>query len=301
MVRLLRSWRRREIAGRRPHATLSVVSGRPNLESRASQIRSVGVVTVATNRYLEYWREMALSADQHLFAELDVVMHVFTDRADEAKEMSGDFRRITVNPIPIDALGWPGATLLRYSLFDQHQDALQQDLLMHLDADMQVVAEVGPELRPQDWPNGIALVRHPGYRRPRWSQRLPLYAKHPRMAARDVTLKLHSGGVGSWESREVSRAYVPRERRKTYVCGGTWMGLREPFQAMVHELAERTNADTDEGTMAIWHDESHLNWYASHHDTALLSSEYCYALGFANLADLQPRIVAVDKGSERTR
>ena len=264
-------------------------------------IGSVGVVTVATNRYLDYWHEMAITADQHLFPGLDVVMHVFTDRADEARAMASDFTRIRINPIPIPALGWPDATLLRYSLFDRHADQLEQDLLMHLDADMQVVAEVGPELTPGNWPGGIALVRHPGYWRPRWTQRLALYARAPRLAARDARLRVAVGAVGSWESRPASRAYVPRNQRGTYACGGTWMGLHDAFTSMVHELAERTDADSAEGTMAIWHDESHLNWFASTHPRALLGSEYCYALGFPNLASVTPRIVAVDKGSDRTR
>lgn len=269
--------------------------------STAPVIGSVGVVTVATNRYLDYWREMAITADQHLFPGLDVVMHVFTDRADEARAMASDFTRIRINPIPIPALGWPDATLLRYSLFDRHAEHLQQDLLMHLDADMQVVADVGPELDPGHWPGGIALVRHPGYWRPRWPQRLSLYARAPRVAARDARLRVSVGAIGSWESRSTSRAYVPRSLRRTYACGGTWMGLRDPFRAMVHELASRTDADTQDQTMAIWHDESHLNWYASHHRTAFLGSEYCYALGFPNLAGMPPRIVAVDKGDDRTR
>ncbi|MDD2857600.1 MAG: hypothetical protein PHU75_02900 [Candidatus Nanopelagicales bacterium] len=270
-------------------------------QGTTSAIRTVGVVTVATNRYLDYWREMAATADEHLFPGHEVVMHVFTDRVDEALAMAGGFSRIRVNAIEVEALGWPDATLLRYSLIDRHAEHLQQDLLVHLDADMQVVADVGPELDPAHWPGGIALVRHPGYWRPHWPQRSALYMKKPRMAARDAVSMVQHGSVGMWERHQASRAFVPRSRRRTYVCGGTWMGLREPFCAMVHELATRTDADTQDQIMAIWHDESHLNWYASHHRTAFLGTEYCYALGFPNLAGMQARIVAVDKGDDRTR
>lgn len=264
-------------------------------------IGSVGVVTVATNRYLDYWREMAMSAEDHLFVDRAVVMHVFTDRAADVKTMKNDFHRVTINPIAIDPLGWPGATLERYALIDQYSAYLQQDLLVHLDADMRIVVDVGGELDPGDWPGGIALVEHPGYRRPRWSQRVPLYVRRPRLLARDVLSQVRSGAVGMWEQRPESRAYVPRAGRRTYVCGGTWMGLREPFLAMAHELAERTEADKRDAITAVWHDESHLNWYASRYPSAVLASEYCYAPGFANLAGLAPRIIAVDKGDDRTR
>lgn len=244
---------------------------------------------------------MAMSADEHLFTDRTVVLHVFTDREDEVRGMAGDFNRVTVNPISIEALKWPEATLLRYSLIDEHRSDMDQDLLIHLDADMRIVADIGDDLHPNDWPGGLALVRHPGFWRPNWPHRLSLYARNPRLATQDAILRAQSGSRGAWEQRPESRAYVPRNERRVYVCGGTWMGLRDPFLSMVHELSERTKADLIEGTIAVWHDESHMNWYSSQHPTALLSSEYCFAQGFANLAGLDPKILAVDKGDERTR
>jgi len=260
---------------------------------------SVGVLTIATNRYLDYWKVMAASADRHLFPGSRLALHVFTDRPDDARATA--LERATVDAIEIDPLGWPDATLLRYEIFDASRDRLLEDVLIHLDADMLVERDVGPELAPDTWRGGIALVRHPGFRRPGLARRAALYATNPRIAASDARATWHVGGIGSWEQDERSRAFVPREARRTYVCGGTWMGQRAPLHAMIHELATRTREDLDEGRIAVWHDESHLNWFASTHDFELLGSDYCFAPGFANLADLTPRIVAVDKGDERTR
>ena len=262
---------------------------------------SVGVVTVATNRYVDYWHAMALSADVHLFPDREVVLHVFTDRLPDIRAMVSDFSNVIVNPLPIDALGWPEATLLRYEVFDSYRSDLEQRLLMHLDADMLLVDDVGLELHPADWPNGIALVRHPGFRRPDGRDGLALYAKSPVLVAKDAVRRVRVGGLGTWETDPGSRAFVPRRKRETYVCGGTWFGLREPFRAMVGELATRTRADLKEGRIAVWHDESHLNWFAANHRTALLGSEYCYAAGFSNVDDLTPKIVAVDQPDGRTR
>ena len=262
---------------------------------------SVGVVTVATNLYLDYWLDMALSAERHLFLGHEVVMHVFTDRVADVTAMKSHFSRVTVNAVKIDKLLWPEATLLRYEIFDAHREFLQQDLLMHLDADMLLVQNVGPELQPLNWPEGTALVQHPGYRRPRGGSLLAFYGKSPGKLIHDLVTIGRFGALGSWETNPSSRAFVPRRQRKDYVCGGTWMGLREPFLFMVHELAERVRKDLNEGTIATWHDESHLNWSATQNRTALLGSMYCYAPNFPNLADLQPRIIAVDKGDERTR
>jgi len=109
------------------------------------------------------------------------------------------------------------------------------------------------------------------------------------------------GGLGSWETKPESLAFVPRQLRKQYVCGGTWMGRGQELLSMIHELAAHTRTDLDAGRVAVWHDESHLNWFAANNATSILGSEYCYAPGFPNLADLSPRIIAVDKGNDRTR
>ena len=258
-------------------------------------------MTVATNRYLDYWFAMAQSAERYLFPDRDVVMHVFTDRVADAREMARAFSRVVVNPIEIEQYVWPEATLLRYQIFDTHRSQLSQDVLLHLDADMIVVDEVGPELRPDYWRGGIALVRHPGYRRPGLGAGSSLYFRNPRLAWSDARARMVVGGLGSWESDVRSRACVPRAKRKAYVCGGTWMGRRTELLSMIHELAEHTREDTQTGVMAVWHDESHLNWFASRYETSILGSEYCYAEGYANLSDLHPRIIAVVKGDERTR
>lgn len=262
---------------------------------------SVGVMTVATNRYIEYWAEMAASADKHLFPGHRLVLHVFTDQVERAHEAAANLTRAEIDVVEIEALRWPEATLLRYEVFDAHREALSEDLLIHLDADMLVTSNTGAELNPSQWRGGIALVRHPGYRRPPVPARLAMYARNPRMAASDARYILRLGGIGSWETDPACRAFVAKSDRRTYVCGGTWMGRREELRALIHELATRTRADLDEGRIAVWHDESHLNWFASRNDVTILGSEYCYAPGFPNLTDLVPIIIAVDKGDERTR
>lgn len=258
-------------------------------------------MTVATNRYIEYWKQMVRTADAQLFPGHDVVMHVFTDQPDVAREMDAELSRVSIDPVEIEPYGWPEATLLRYEIFDTHRGRLNEDVLMHLDADMAVVAPVGPDLHSDQWEGGIALVRHPGFRRPSGLARIGYYSKDPRALARDALMQSRVGGFGSWESDPSVRAHVPRANRRTYVCGGTWMGRREPLLSMIGELSARTRADLDEAKIAVWHDESHLNWYAAGHPFTLLGSEYCHAQGFTSVADIAPLIVALDKGDARTR
>lgn len=258
-------------------------------------------MTVATNRYIDYWTEMAISADKHLFPGHRLVLHVFTDQVARAREAARILKRAEVDIVEIEPYGWPEATLLRYEVFAAYRDRLTQDVLMHLDADMLIVGDVGPELDPASWIGGIALVRHPGFRRPSATRSFVQYVRHPRRLLADILAWRAAGALGSWEQDARSRAFVPRKLRQIYVCGGTWMGLRDALVPLVSLLAERVRVDLDEGTIAIWHDESHLNWYASHYEHTLLDSGYCFALGWDQLADLEPLIIAVDKGNDRTR
>lgn len=262
---------------------------------------SVGVVTVATNRYLNYWIELVKSADKHLFPEQQLVMHVFTDDVETAQSIAGQLQRTIIVATKIEPYAWPEATLLRYQIFVDHREQLTQDVLMHLDADMLISANVGIGLTPIDWLNGLALVRHPGYRRASGNSKVSFYIKNPIKGIKDIYSIVRFGGIGRWETRQTSQAYVPRSLRKVYVCGGVWFGRSREFLALCDRLAKQTRDDLSSNYIAVWHDESHLNSYAAKNLHTLLGSEYCYAIGFSNLVDLEPLIIAVDKNDERTR
>jgi len=244
---------------------------------------------------------MVQSADQLLAPGSNLTFYVFTDQPDETKKIGNSLSRSKIVPIKTPSLGWPDATLLRYELFSESWDQIHEKVVIHLDADMCFFSATTLDPEPAEWKGGIALVRHPGYRRPILSKRLKLYWIEPQMFGGDLKLWLRHGSLGSWESSKDSLAFVSRKNRSTYVCGGTWMGLREPLGNMINELAKRTRADLQNGIVATWHDESHLNWFASTHTYELLGSEKCFAQGYKNLDDLFPQIIAVDKGTDRTR
>ncbi len=262
---------------------------------------TIGVVSVATNRYAQYWMAMARTADEYLFPGHELTLHVFTDRADELEAFASELTRAKMNVVRIDGLTWPAAPLMKFQTIHDHADQLGQELLMYLDADMLVVRDTGDELRPEQWAGGMALVRHPGYRRPAGRVRWQVNAEHPSFLLRDAYCRCRDGAIGTWESNRRSTAFVPRGMRTTYVCGATWLGRRSAFLATCELLATRTAADQAAGAIAVWHDESHLNWYAATHACSILDSGYCYAEHSPMLRDLEPRIIAVDKFDDRTR
>ncbi len=262
---------------------------------------TIGVFSIATNRYADYWMSMARTADAHLFLGHEVVLTVLTDRPADVRAFEQDLERVRVNAVPIAPMGWPEATLGKFRAIVEHAQELPQDVLMHLDADMRVRTGAGEGLAPSAWTAGLALVRHPGYRRPPWGGRASLYAHHPALAGRDLYRLIVEGGLGTWEGSPRSAAFVPRSLRHVYVCGATWLGLRQALLDMARVLAERTEVDASRGVMATWHDESHLNWYAANRPCTILDSDYCYVEGAPNLANLPPRIIAVEKLDDRAQ
>jgi hypothetical protein len=266
-----------------------------------SQLPDLAILSVATNRYLNYWEKLVISADRLLQPGARLNFYVFTDNPDHARNVEGQAHRSRIIPIEVPALGWPEATLLRYELFSDALDQIREPIVIHLDADMLLTAECIIDPGPSDWPGGIAVVRHPGFRRPSLARRLRLYLAAPRFVWSDIRSWFRFGALGTWEASRASRAYVPRRDRHVYVCGGTWMGFREPISQMIRVLAIRTRQDLSEGVIAVWHDESHLNWFVSITPHYLFDSEKCFAPGYRNLLDLAPEILAVDKGTQRTR
>lgn len=265
------------------------------------ELPDVAVLSVATNRYMDYWSTMALTADRFLQPSACLTFYVFTDQPERAHQLGARLARSKIVPVHVPDLRWPDATLRRYELYAQHWSAIDEPVVMHSDADMEFCSKSLVDPVDPPWPGGIAFVRHPGYRRPRVGSRLRLYSKSPRYIKSDLASWLEMGNLGAWETSKQSLAYVPRVRRRAYVCGGIWMGLNEPLGQMVSSLARRTESDSSRGVVANWHDESHLNWYASQADHFLYDSNKCFAPGYLNLQDLEPEIIAVDKGDNRTR
>jgi histo-blood group ABO system transferase len=224
---------------------------------------------------------------------------VFTDKEDE---IGADLRlRLSDSLVVVKAAhqSWPLPTLLRYEYLTNISEQISGRLVMHLDADMLFVSQVDfPEIESALGPKGVALVRHPGFFRPTGLKKINFYLTNIKNLARDCRTKLRFGGLGSWERNAESRAFVPRDQRKVYVCGGTWIGRKEVILSLCNELSSRINEDLNDGIIAVFHDESHLNWYQSKYQPALLNPAFCFDPRYPQLKDLKPKILAVNKNTK---
>jgi len=238
----------------------------------------VGLLVIATGPYLRFAQELLGDVGDHLAREADVTVNLFTDASHADVRTLPTSRQLNLNVVPVPRLRWPEASLHRYELFTHAQADIAGEVLIYLDADIRIARPFLETLTPSEWAGGLAAVRHPGFYRRRALRRR-----------------------GSWESHRASVAYVPPWRRRTYVCGGVWMGMRRPVLDASRELAERVRRDSAVGITAQWHDESHWNWWVAYRKVHLLGPEYCWVPDYPWLAHLDPLICAVDKGGAFVR
>lgn len=256
---------------------------------------SVGIMTVATNLYLDYWKDLVKSADSVSLTTDLVKFFVFTDDPKAAMEITSELKNVEVYAIQIPPYGWPEATLLRYRIFYENLDKVDAEILVHLDADM--IVNVHPWRRILEGldKHDVCLVRHPGFWRFNSLKRLAIYSRNPSLIITDAKQRILVGGLGSWEDNVESDAFVPRSLRKMYFCGGVWFGRRESILRLLMKLSNATENDLKKGIIAAWHDESHLNRWASENAHGEESPELCFDETYPQLRGLSPSITAVRK------
>jgi histo-blood group ABO system transferase len=179
--------------------------------------------------------------------------------------MSGATRTFIKEP-----LGFPQETLQRYSTFLTQREILQgYKHLYYVDSDMLFVSPI----REEDiFSDAITGVFHPGY----------------------------LGKCGTPERNPASTAYIPVGTQNKYFCGGFNGGKTESFLAMAETIKHAIDIDTQNGVMAVWHDESHLNRYLLDNPPArILGPEYCYPEGcernYVGHMLGEPKLIALTK------
>ena len=255
-------------------------------------------VSIATNQYSSYLKKLIMSAKKLDTTEIAVEWIIFTDSPNEFHNIiENDI--LSVKTIKIPSLGWPDATILRYKLFQKYSDLITGEIVVYLDADMEICEDFISKLSPEKWVNECALVAHPGYWR--YSSNLAamqFYVRHPSNLMKDLIILARMGSLGTWETRSFSSAFVPRNQRRNYVCGGTWMAKNHKFKEICEQLSTKVDYDSKRNVTAIWHDESHLNKWASENNHTLLLPSFCFDSSYGSIVNLPSYIRAVDKRCE---
>lgn len=224
----------------------------------------IGLVIIATGKYDQFIPPLYKSIKKYFCKDQDVTMFVFTDGNIPEND---DIIRIQQ-----EHSSWPGPTLMRYHIFNKHQDLLkEQDYLYYLDADMRLIGEVGSEILP-DTETGLVGTEHPGF---------------------------YGGRRGTYETNPISTAYVKENEGVVYFAGGFNGGTSEAFLKMAEAIKNNIDKDLEKNHIAIWHDESHLNRYFINNPPKILNPSYCYPESWS--IPFNKRIIALDKNHSEIR
>jgi hypothetical protein len=250
---------------------------------------------IATKVYLDYAVEMIKSSKVVLDRDFDFQFILLTDQVPLAKTLIKEQQGLEVVYAEIESFGWPEATLFRFALMSEHWSKVTGSIVMYVDADTQFVSSFKyiDLLHQANASNsGMTLVRHPGYFNRFFL--LNFLLAFPITSLLPWKLK-RADALMPWETRRRSSAHVPLHKRKTYVCGGVYWGVKQSFYNLCKELSLEVSIDEQNGIRAKHNDESHLNKWNSKHGATLATPAWAFASDYRNLRDLIPIIEVVHK------
>jgi histo-blood group ABO system transferase len=205
---------------------------------------NVGLLIMATGRYIEFIEPLVASAKKHFCADHEVTYFVYTDGVLPPMD--------NVVSIYQKRLGWPYDTMKRNYVYLKSQDAFKEmDYLFACDSDMLFVDTVGEEI----FGERVATIS-PGF-----ASGSPFPRKR-----------------GAFETKPQSMAYVrDDEGNDYYFAGGFFGGTTKEFLKILEVTNANIDKDLEKGIIAEWHDESHWNRYCiDNPPTVILSPSYCY-------------------------
>lgn len=249
---------------------LPKVAPAPAHEIPQAPVIRVGMLCIATNKYLPFVLPLMLSAKQWLLqgSGVDVKWFVFSNWTKLPPGAVG---------IPVSSEPWPLPTLKRYHYFLSVEQMLRDntDYLFYMDVDMLFTGPVGVEIL-----SDLVATTHPGF------------YKCPR-------------STFTYETRGESTACVEQTEGFTYFAGGFQGGKTRVFLEACSEMRTAIEADLTSGVVAVHNDESHWNRYCiDHAPTLILPPAYCYSPQKAiqeSREAIRPLITCVEKDHRKLR
>ena len=193
----------------------------------------IAILNISIGDYACFWDEFYITAKRNFLIDCKKEFYVFTDSEDIVD--SEDIHKVFQKD-----MGWPLNTMKRFHLFRELKEELKDFnyiFFVNGNAKFEYPITSGIILKDKD----IIAVEHPAFH----------YKKIQN---------------APFENRKESRAFVPDERKRVYVQGAFFGGRYNAFFKMIEELDDLTEKDLKENIIALWHDESFLNYYVAYHD-----------------------------------
>ena len=104
-------------------------------------MNKVGLLIIATNKYIQFLQPLIESADSYFLPNQDITYFVFTNQNIDIKSNRN------IVKIDVEHKDWPWMTLGRYKIFSDNSNILSKmDYIFYSDVDMRFVFEVGDEI-----------------------------------------------------------------------------------------------------------------------------------------------------------
>lgn len=235
----------------------------------------IGVSVIATGKYYRlFFDQLYRSLQENFVPECKKTIFLYTDAGVSVNDYND------VVSISVDHEPWPMPTLKRFDKFQQTRNIYELfdiDLMFYIDVDMRVVEKISLE----EVNSELVGTVHPGF-----------YNK----PFQSYTIERNEESLACIRIQEIIDLSSFH-----YYAGGFFGGHIDRFNRMAEVLQQNIQSDLDNGIIAVWHDESHLNHYFNviEQPTLKLSPSYCYPESW-NLP-FEKKIIALDKDHRNVR
>jgi hypothetical protein len=212
--------------------------------------KRVAILYICTGLYRQFFQEFYRTSEEFFLREMEKHYFVWSDDSSIVEGLKN------VTFIYKVWAGFPADSLFRFELFLQAEDELKKyDYVYFMNANSIFVKPVGEEILPDE--RGLAMGR--------WSTR---EHQHPMLYP--------------YERNKKSLAYIePYKPPYIYFSGALNGGTSQAYLQMSHTLSRNIRIDYENGIIAKFHDESHINAYLRTHKCKVLSASLIQPEEFA--------------------
>lgn len=200
----------------------------------------IAITYICTGKYSVFWSDFFRTSELFFYPNIEKTYFVFTDNEDLISVLSSNSN---VKTYFQRKAGWPYDTLMRFNIFCTVQDVLKDyDYCYFWNANTYFLKVVDETIIPfPSKEEGLILWRH------------------------TTTFDDDSATTFSVERNPLSMAYIPEGVKCREHGGGFLGGTAEAFIKMSRQLRDNIAKDLSNGIIAIWHDQSHVQHYATQH------------------------------------
>lgn len=223
----------------------------------------IAILYICTGKYSSFFEGFYKSTEEYLLQGHHKHYFVWSDDDDLAYGLQN------VTLIHRDCLGFPQDSLFRFEMFLQAEDELREyDYIFFFNSNALICRQVGEEILPDE--TGLSMG---------------VWVYSGKKSAHSYT----------YERRPKSLAYVaPYGKDYVYYMGGLNGGTSDCYLNMIRELCRNIREDFNNGIIAVYHDESHINAYMRNHKGKCLGREFCLPEEWITAED-NPKIIFRNK------